>query len=260
MKEIFFINGMPRSGSTLLCNILAQNPDFHVTPTSGLSELVRGINQFWRQSPVIKASETNQKQLQIIRDLFQSYHSDTTRPIVFNKSRGWVSIIELVENAFERPIKILATTRKITGILSSLEKLYRKEIKSIDSPMERGPAMSTLEGRINVWSAPDGLVGGTFNGLRDAVMRGHRDKIHFVDFDDLTSTPSRIIKDVYKFIDKPLFEHDFQNIPQYTHENDTEHGFTDLHTIRPKIEPVIDDSKQILGHLHEQFKGFHYNF
>jgi len=42
MKEIYFINGMPRSGSTLLCNILAQNPEFHVTPTSGLSELVRG--------------------------------------------------------------------------------------------------------------------------------------------------------------------------------------------------------------------------
>lgn len=251
---------MPRSGSTLICNILAQNPDFHVTPTSGLSELIRGIHQFWRQSPIIKASESPEKQLQIIKDLFQSYHSDTNRPIVFNKSRGWCSLIELVENALQKPIKILATTRKITCILSSLEKLYRKEIKLINSPMEINSKMSTLEGRISNWTAEDGLVGSTFNSIRDAVMRGHREKIYFVDFDLLTQNPLEVIKGVYDFLEMPCFNHDFNNIPQYTKENDTAHGFTDLHTIRPQIKPVKDDSKEILGHLYEQYSTFHYNF
>jgi sulfotransferase len=158
MKQIFFINGMPRSGSTLLCNILAQNPKFHVTPTSGLSELVSGINQFWKSNPVIKASETPEKQLSIIKDLFQTYHQGTERPIVFNKSRGWAPRIELVENALERPIKILTTTRKISCILASMEKLYRKEIKNINSPMETGPQMQTLEGRLGVWTSQEGLV------------------------------------------------------------------------------------------------------
>jgi len=257
---MYFINGMPRSGSTLLCNILAQNPKFHVTPTSGLSELIRGINQFWKQNPVIKASETPEKQLQIIKDLFQSYHSDTERPIVFNKSRGWCSLIELVENALGRPVKILTTTRKITCILSSLEKLYRKEIKLINSPMEIGPRMGTLEGRVSTWTAEDGLVGSTFNSIRDAVMRGHRNKIGFVDFDTLTSNPEVVIKDLYNFIEQPYYNHNFSNIPQYTKENDAEHGFTDLHTIRPEIKPVEDDSKEILGHVWDQFKDFHYNF
>lgn len=257
---MYFINGMPRSGSTLLCNILAQNPNFHVTPTSGLSELIRGINQFWKQNPIIKASETPEKQLQIIKDLFQSYHSDTDRPIVFNKSRGWCSLIELIENALGRPVKILTTTRKITCILSSLEKLYRKEIKLINSPMEIGPRMGTLEGRVSTWTAEDGLVGSTFNSIRDAVMRGHRNKIGFVEFDTLTTNPEVVMKDLYNFIEQPYFNHDFKNIPQYTKENDAEHGFTDLHTIRPEIRPVDDDSKEILGHMWEQFKDFHYNF
>lgn len=251
---------MPRSGSTLLCNILAQNPKFHVTPTSGLSELVRGIHQFWKQNPVIKASETPEKQLQIIKDLFQSYHSDTDRPIVFNKSRGWCSLIELVENALGRPVKILTTTRKITCILSSLEKLYRKEIKLINSPMEIGPRMGTLEGRVSTWTSEDGLVGSTFNSIRDAVMRGHRNKIGFVDFDTLTSNPEVVMRDLYNFIEQPYYNHNFNNIPQYTKENDAEHGFTDLHTIRPEIKPVNDDSKEILGHMWDQFKDFHYNF
>ena len=260
MKKIYFINGMPRSGSTLLCNILAQNPKFHVTPTSGLSELVYGVHQFWKSNPIIKASETPQKQLSIIKELFQSYHQDTDRPIVFNKSRGWAPKIELVENALGHPVKVLTTTRKITCILASMEKLYREEIKDINSPMDIGPQMQTLEGRLSMWTSQEGLVGGTFNSIRDAVMRGHKDKFHFIDFEKITTQPELTLRYVYDFLGEEYFDHDFNNVQQYTKENDAEHGFTDLHTIRPQIAPVTDDSKEILGYMHEQFQNFHFNF
>lgn len=259
-KEIFFINGMPRSGSTLLCNILAQNPDFHVTATSGLSELVRGIHDFWKTSPIIKASETSQKQLKIIRDLFQSYHSDTDRSIVFNKSRAWAGMIELIENALEKPIKIIATTRDIPCILASMEKLYRKEIKNIDSPFQSGPQMNTLESRLNLWSASEGLVGGTYNSILDSIYRGHRNKFHFVNYESLTRNPTNTIKGVYEFLGKSYFNHDFNNVQQYTKENDAEHGFTDLHTIRPNIQPQVDDSRTVLGTLYDRFGNFKYEF
>lgn len=40
-KEIFFISGLPKSGSTLLCNILSQNPEFFVSKaTSGCIEIL----------------------------------------------------------------------------------------------------------------------------------------------------------------------------------------------------------------------------
>jgi len=260
VKKIYFINGMPRSGSTLLSNILAQNPRFHVTPTSGLSELIFGVHQFWKTNPVIKASETPEKQLAIIRDLFQSYHQDTDRPIVFNKSRGWAPIIELVENSLDQPIKILTTTRKITNILASMEKLYRKEIKNINSPMEMNSQMHTLEGRLSVWTSQEGLVGSAFNSIRDAVMRGHGKKFHFIDFEKLTTQPELTMKYVYDFLGEEYYEHNFNNVPQYTKENDTEHGFSDLHTIKPKVEPVKDDSQEILGYTWEQFQNFHFNF
>lgn len=261
MKKIYFINGMPRSGSTLLCNILAQNPNFHVTPTSGLSELIWGVHQFWRNNPIIKASENPEKQLPIIRDLMQSYHQDSDRPIIFNKSRGWAPKIELVENALQQPIKILTTTRKITCILASLEKLYRKEIKNIKSPMDVGPQMMTLEGRLETWTNQDGMVGSTFNSIRDAIMRGHREKFFFIDYDHLTSNPKFVLSSIYKFLGEPEYSHNFNDVKQYTIENDAEHGFTDLHTIRPEVRPNFDDSEKILGQtLHQQFSNFHYNF
>lgn len=251
---------MPRSGSTLLCNILAQNPQFHSTPTSGLSELVRSINGFWKNNAAIKASDTPKKQLTIIRDLFYSYHSDTNRPIIFNKSRGWASLIELIENAFQKEVKIISTIRNVNCILSSLEKLYRKELKLIDSPMVANTETSTLEGRLGGWTSPEGLVGFSFNTIRDAIMRGHKKKFCFVDFDELTVTPDIKLKQIYDFLNEPYFKHDFDNVLQYTNENDTEHGFTSLHTIRPVIKPVFDDSKIILGDAWKLYCDFHYNF
>lgn len=38
--SIAFQSSLPRSGSTLFSNIVGQNPAFHVTPTSGLLDLL----------------------------------------------------------------------------------------------------------------------------------------------------------------------------------------------------------------------------
>ena len=257
-KEVFFINGMPRSGSTLLCNILAQNPDFHTTPTSGLSDIVSNINHMWHQNPTIKASEPPEKQLRVIKDLIQSYHSDTDRPVVFNKSRGWCSLIELIEMSTEKPIKILTTIRSLPCIIASFEKLYRKELKNISSPMQRTQEMSIMSTRINAWT--NGVVGSTFNTIQDAFLRGHKSKFHFIDYEELTTSPEIAMRGVYEFLEKPYFDHDFNNVVQYTFEKDIEHGFTDLHTIRPVIKPQVDDSREILGPLYDNLTGFHYDF
>jgi len=225
-----------------------------------LSEIVSGINQFWKTSPIVKASEKPQKRIPIINGLLQSYHSDTDRPVVFNKSRAWMPLIETLEMCMDNSVKIITTTRKMTCILASMEKLYRKELSNVDSPMQNDPSMNTIMNRINMWMDGNGLVGGTFNAIQDAFIRGNGSKIHLLDYDTLTSDPKRVMKEVYRFLDKNYYEHDFDNVAQYTVENDSEHGFTDLHTIRPVIKPQVDDSKKILGPLHQQFEGFHYNF
>jgi sulfotransferase len=118
--------------------------------------------------------------------------------------------------------------------------------------------MAILSNRLNSWA--NNVVGGTFNAIQDAFFRGHGKKFHFIDYENLTTDPKEQLDMVYNFLGKPYFKHDFQNIEQYTHENDIEHGFTDLHTIRPIVKPQNDDSKEILGPFYDQFSTFHYNF
>ena len=48
---------MPRAGSTLLQNILAQNPDMHATPTSGLVHLVHTAKKGYTENVEFKGSD-----------------------------------------------------------------------------------------------------------------------------------------------------------------------------------------------------------
>ncbi len=58
--KIFYQSSMPRAGSTLLQNILAQNSSFYVTPTSGLLELVLGARLNYTNNPEFRAQDSAQ--------------------------------------------------------------------------------------------------------------------------------------------------------------------------------------------------------
>jgi sulfotransferase len=51
VQKIFFQSSLPRAGSTLLQNVMGQNPDFYVTPTSGVLELVYAARANYTSSP-----------------------------------------------------------------------------------------------------------------------------------------------------------------------------------------------------------------
>lgn len=258
--RLHFISGMPRSGSTLLCNILNQNPRFWATATSGLCPLMVRVNSLWSEIPELKASATVFDKLNIFRSMLDGFHKGCEREVVFSKSRGWVTAVELLRNSLMAEPKVLVTIRDIPSILSSCEKLFRKELGDPKSTAQWGQNMETIEGRLAFWAAGDQMVGGAYNRIRDCVMRGNRRNLHFIDFDDICSHPERTMKAIYHFLDEKYFEHDFDSIQQTTHENDVEHGFVDLHTIRPKVEPVKKDYADILGAAVKPYLGFTYDF
>ena len=51
VEKIYFQSSMPRSGSTIFQNLMGQNPEFYVTPTSGMLELVFGARANYTNSP-----------------------------------------------------------------------------------------------------------------------------------------------------------------------------------------------------------------
>lgn len=262
MSQIFHcLNGMPRSGSTLLANVLNQNPRFRATPTSGLCPLLMEINRAWSEIPEIQASTKPFDRIHTLRAVIEGYHSDIMEQVIIDKSRGWVCAFEMLEYIFGHPPKIIVTYRDIPSILASCEKLFRRELASPQSTARWGQNMETLEGRLAHWTESTQIVGGAYNRIRDCVIRGHRASMHFVNFKDLTTRPEETLKLLYKFLGEDFFpEHDFDNVEQSTHEKDSAHGFVDLHTIRPLVRPVTKDYLDILGDAVKPYLGFTYDF
>ncbi len=248
-KTIYFVAGLPRSGSTLLCNILNQNPKFHATSTSGILDIVLAIRNQWENVNEFKASPNKKGKDAVVTGILHNYYSTVDHQIIFDKSRGWCGHIELAEHILQTEIKILVPVRNITDILSSFEKLWRNQAHEWQFPQEKTNYFEwqTVEGRSDIWMQNDQPVGIAYNKIRDAISRGFADRMLFVEFEDLTNKPSETMTEVYDFLNESQFEHDFNNVEQSTSENDDIHGIPGLHTIRPVVKPLISDAEKILG-------------
>lgn len=250
-KQIFFISGLPRSGSTLLCNILAQNPDFFVSKaTSGCIEILFSIRNQWDRITEHQAEGINREQLRnVLKGTLNSYHL-TDKNIIFDKGRGWLSMIETLEFTLNKPVKLICTVRNINEILASFEGLWRNTTGQSQWNIEQNnyEKSLTVKGRAELWSEAGQPLGDAFNRLKDAVDRGYKDRLYFMEFDDLTYYPKETMKNIYNFLELKYYEHDFNNVPQYTKEDDDNiHRIKDLHTIRPIVKPVPLKAYDILG-------------
>ena len=258
-RTIHFVSGLPRAGSTLLCNILNQNPNCWATPTSGLIEILLAIRNQWENVSIFKAAPNMPGKEAVLKGIMQNYYSIggpdglgnlIDRPVMFDKNRGWLAYIETLEFALGRKVKVIANVRDIVDIIASFEKLYRKHTHIWQFPQEKNHMFQwqTVEDRASLWMNAEQPVGIAYNRLRDAMQsRGLADRIHLVEFEELTHNPEVVMRKVYEFMEMEYWFHDFNRIEQTTHEDDLEHGIPGLHDIRGSVKPFKSNAKEILG-------------
>lgn len=251
MKTHYFISGLPRAGSTLLCNILAQNPKFYVSPaTSACHDVLFGIRNQWDKLIEHQAEGIDYSQLRrVMQATLNAYHT-TDKDIIIDKGRGWLSLIEMIEFVKESKCKIIVPVRDVAEILASFEQLWRKSTGQSQWAFEQADYFKaqTVEGRCDIWSSHGQPVGLAYNRVRDALNRNLSDRMLFVEFDDLTSQPAQTMRRIYEFLGEPAFEHNYVNIEQVTKEDDVNvHRIPGLHTIRPTVTPMPKKALEILG-------------
>jgi len=250
MKKIFFQSSLPRSGSTLLQNILGQNPDFYTTPTSGLIELLYRSRNGFSDSPEFKAQDEN-----IMKKAFTGYcrgglegyfNNITDKKYIVDKSRSWGVNYDFLNSFYENP-KIVYMLRDPRDIFSSMEKNYRKN-PHINSGVVNNVELqgTTVEKRVDHFVATP-PVGLSFDWLKDMVSQGIHKKVLFVKYENLTKDPQSEINRVYDFFEVERYNHDFSNVEQVTHEDDRIHGIFGDHKIRQEVKPLKSDAKDILG-------------
>jgi sulfotransferase len=249
-EQIFYQASLPRAGSTLLQNIIGQNPDFYVTPTSGVLELVFAARGNFTSSAEFKAQDEV-----LMREGFRSfcregikgfYNTVTDKKYVVDKSRGWGYYRDFLD-FFNPDPKIICMIRDPRAILASMEKNHRKNPEKSSQLVDDSQMQNiTVEQRIDSWvSQPP--VGLAFERLRQIIREGNDKKMHIVKYEDLVKYPHREMGKIYRYLEVGVFEHDFSNIAQITKEDDTVYGVYGDHTIRPVLEAPKPDWNEILG-------------
>ena len=249
MRKIHYISGLPRSGSTLLTNILLQNPKFATTATSSLLDFLLQVRDNWGKLSGHEHYPEGQDKWEVIRAIMYNYHK-TDKEIIFDKNRGWSTHIEFMEKATGEGVKIIACVRNLEDICSSFEKLFRKNRADGEIHGEfSNPKMKNREGRVGVWTSDEGVIGRPYISLLDTIQRGLGDRILFFPYEEWSSNPDLWFKRLYEFVGEEYYQHDFNNIEQTIRENDAGYGWgSDLHEIKKgRLLPAKSDAIEILG-------------
>lgn len=240
--SLHFVSGLPRSGSTLLMNLLGQCPRHTVTPTSGLIDMMVGARNQWMHNVWFKAEGLEQvkpKMLSMLRGMLLGYHEQSFRAgrVVFDKNRGWIAYLELLEEILERKIKPIVMVRDIKAIIASFEKIHRTSaLTKHGAPESAFFDMQTIEGRARQLLSPGAVAGISVNRLRDALDRGLADRLLILPYRHLTTQPAATMQRLHQLLGLPPFAYNPDQVEQLTHEDDTYHGMS-LHTIRRRVEP-----------------------
>ena len=269
-QKIFFQSSMPRALSTMLQNIIGQNPDFHVTPTDGLLELVFGARANFTMSPEFKAQDPK-----LMEQAFKSFCANgfkgyaealSDKKYLLLKGRGW-GIYRGFVNEFYPDPKIICMVRNLKDIVASYEKIFRKNQLRHDPVRNDTEARgTTIYKRIDEWMDGRSTIGRAVERLLGIITEGYDDKILFVKAEDLCLYPETELSRIYEYLQVEPYSHDFDNIEQITVEDDTIYGLDpNLHVIRPKLEMKPSDADSIIPKdarewLYNKYKWYYDKF
>jgi len=187
MKAFHAIGGVPRSGSTLLCNILNQNPRFHASSTSSVAAAYRALSQLWSLSPALK--------------------SDRMAEVVFDKGRLWNNQPLPLKHIFPEA-HLFVCVRDLRDVLASVEKQHTKN-PILDLAVT--PGELTALSRATRKFSPEGDIGAPLLGVED-LFRRQLGFVHFIQFETLVQNPKLIMDGIYAALGEDIFEHDFKNV------------------------------------------------
>ena len=250
IKTIYFIGGFPRSGSTLLTELLNQNPQFHASKTSGLIQLLNMIRNNWTLIDAFQSvgiEKTLPKMRSLLRGALESFYGEEFDQdlIVFNKDRAILNNIEFLEEVLGYEVKIITCIRDVKDIVSSFEKLNRKN--TLIKNNLYGENGLSIYSRSSEILSPTGVVGNCVSMLRDCFQKGYSDRLVILPFGHLTNDPKNTMEELHNMLNLPSFEYDFNNVLQTEVENDFIYGIPDLHKVNKVVKHVESDALEILG-------------
>jgi sulfotransferase len=232
---IHFISGLPRSGSTLLSAILRQNPRFRAGMTGPVGSLVENMLRAMSMSNETAIFISDAQREALLRAIFTTYYADVPADdVVFDTNRLWCTKLPLLAALFPAA-KVICCVRDVPWIFDSIERLIRTNKLQPSGIFNFDPG-GTVYSRVEGLSANNGMVGYSWNALREAFFGEQIDRLLVVTYETLTTAPDKALAAIYDFIGEKPFGHDFDNVDFDAAEFDRRLGTPGLHTVGRRVQ------------------------
>ena len=245
MKKIYFLSGLPRSGSTVLAAILSQNPKIHATSTSNLLDTLVGTLRAWADSLSTKAQADQKKEEEkiqhVLNNICKTQYDDIDKPIILDKARGWADDTNMrtMSKVLGHKPKIIATVRKVEDCAASFVRIAKP--KDLDHFLLKDDLIKHLKESYQSFEKGYSFAPECFL---------------IVDYDDLMNDPQKELKRVHEFLELPDYEYNLNAIDGTNLQEKDEEVWEvkGLHDVNPKLGyQHKEDSKEVLKHRYWDF-------
>jgi len=245
VKKIYFLSGLPRSGSTVLAAILSQNPNIHATSTSNLLDTLVGTLRAWADSLTTKAQTDQKKEEEkiqnVLNNICKTQYDDIDKSIILDKARGWADDTNMrtMSKVLGHKPKIIATVRNVEDCAASFVRVAKP--KDLDYFLLKDDLIKHLKESYQTFEKGYSFAPECFL---------------IVDYDNLMNNPQKELKRVHEFLELPDFEYDLNAIDGTNLQEKDEEVWEvkGLHDVKPKLGyQHKEDSKEVLKHRYYEF-------
>lgn len=233
-KQVSFLSGIQRSGSTLLTKVLNQHPQMFASNTSPLFDYmffaVEKLTELKRTSSAAHYIDVDH----ILRSTVDAFYNFTDKPHVLDKHRAWASNYTNVHQQVVANPKMIVTLRPVEEVITSFHTILNKN----------GTPISIAQ------IYKDFLEEHIPTMIESAQFIDH---LCIVEYDELTLHPTETFERITKFLELDPFTFNFGQIIDTDPENDVKWGIKNLHAVRSSINVESIDPATIMTPAELQF-------
>jgi sulfotransferase len=234
------VTGLPRAGSTLLCQLLGQHPEIHCEGhSSPLCNTLLGIRRMISDdsfflSQLDNSFESSYAHLaSAMQGFLRGWNQDCQKKAVVDKNRAWLHAIELLLH-IEPEAKLIVCLRELGQIYGSIEEQHQRTIlvDFIDHLADYDRF-----GRADILFAKDKAIGAPLISLHAVpdLPKKVQEHLYFLRFEDLMERPSVCMSHLVEWLGLAPFAINPDNLQIGVQESDSHYHMKYLHKQTPRI-------------------------